>query len=90
LRSALSFVPLFFGQAKKSGKEEGGFWKGEGVLPRNDQELFPMDVIKLTQDMVAFNSSSSLSNAEVSDYIQRQLRRIGFQTELVTYDDRGV
>ena len=49
-----------------------------------------MDVIKLTQDMVAFNSSSSLSNAEVSDYIQRQLRRVGFQTELVTYDDHGV
>lgn len=49
-----------------------------------------MDVIKLTQDMVAFNSSSNLSNEGVSDYIQKQLRRIGFQTELIAYDDSGV
>ena len=49
-----------------------------------------MDLIKLTQDMVAFNSTSSLSNAPVSDYIQKQLRKIGFQTEQVAYDDNGV
>ena len=49
-----------------------------------------MDVLKLTRDMVGFNSVSALSNVEVSDYIQKQLRRTGFRTERVTYDENGV
>ena len=49
-----------------------------------------MDVLKLTRDMVGFNSVSALSNAEVSDYIQKQLRRTGFRIERVTYEENGV
>ena len=49
-----------------------------------------MDVVRLTRDLVRFNSSSALSNADISDCIRRQLGRMGFETELVTYEQEGV
>src|SRR5262245_46610707 len=46
-----------------------------------------MDALKLAQELVAFESTSSLSNVAVSDYVERTLRQLGFETERIEYDD---
>ena len=49
------------------------------------------DPVQVTKELIAFNSISANSNAAVSDYIQDQLDRVGFQVERITYqDDNGV
>ena len=50
-----------------------------------------MDALQYAQDLVAFESTSSLSNVPVSDYVQNVLERLGFSTERIEFDDsRGV
>ncbi len=50
-----------------------------------------MKALEYTKDLVAFESTSSLSNAPVSDYAEDTLKKLGFATERVEYDDaRGV
>ncbi|HUG94019.1 MAG TPA: M20 family metallopeptidase [Planctomycetaceae bacterium] len=50
-----------------------------------------MNALEYTRDLVRFESTSSLSNAGVSDYVEQQLRRLHFQVERLEYDDaRGV
>jgi acetylornithine deacetylase len=46
---------------------------------------------ELTRELVRRASPSRISNAEVSDYAEQQMRAIGFETERVEYaDDQGV
>lgn len=50
-----------------------------------------MDPLSLTKELVAFESTSNLTNVPVSDCVERMLRELGFETERVEYDDpRGV
>jgi acetylornithine deacetylase len=49
-----------------------------------------LDVLELTQALVAMESETHHSNAAVSDYIQSILEQIGFGVERITYDDGGV
>ena len=46
-----------------------------------------MDALKYAQDLVAFESTSSLSNLPVSDYVQDALERLDFSTERIEFDD---
>lgn len=46
-----------------------------------------MDALKYVQDLVAFDSVSSRSNAAVSDYVEDALRRLGFEIERIEYRD---
>ena len=46
-----------------------------------------MDSLHYTQELVAFESTSALSNVPVSDYAEQTLKRIGFATERIEYDD---
>lgn len=50
-----------------------------------------MDALHYTRELIRFESTSSLSNLAVSDYVEQQLQSLQFQTERVEYDDvRGV
>lgn len=50
-----------------------------------------MDALDYTRQLVAFESTSVLSNLEVSDYVEDTLKGLGFVTERLEYDDkRGV
>jgi acetylornithine deacetylase len=50
-----------------------------------------MEAIDYARDLIAFDSVSSSSNVPVSDYIEHQLRRLGFEIERLEYsDERGV
>lgn len=50
-----------------------------------------MDALQYARDLVAFESTSTLTNVPVSDYVERTLRSLGFETERIEYDDeRGV
>ena len=49
-----------------------------------------LDVVALTQELVAIESESQHSNAAVSDRIAAVMRAIGFQVERLAYDDNGV
>lgn len=46
-----------------------------------------MEALKYARDLVAFESTSHLSNAAVSDYVEEVLKRLDFVTERVEYDD---
>ena len=46
-----------------------------------------MDALKYTQDLVAYETPSAVSNVEVTDYAEDALRTIGFTTERVDYRD---
>ena len=48
-----------------------------------------MNVVALTRELVAFQSPSHESNAEVSHFIADRLRQVGFEMELVTYRDHA-
>lgn len=41
------------------------------------------------QDLVRFNSVSSLSNVEVTDYVESVLKQLGFEVERLEYDDEN-
>lgn len=49
-----------------------------------------LDVLALTQALVAMESETQHSNAAVSDAIQSVMAEIGFRVERITYDDNGV
>lgn len=46
-----------------------------------------MNALEYTSDLVAFGSISSLSNADVSDYVEKVLKRLDFDTERIEYTD---
>lgn len=46
-----------------------------------------METLDYARDLIAFDSISSESNVPVSDYVEHQLRRLGFETERLEYDD---
>jgi acetylornithine deacetylase len=48
-----------------------------------------MDALQYTQELVAFESTSVLSNVPVSDYVEETLRRLGFIVERIEYDDKN-
>ena len=50
-----------------------------------------MDALAYAKELVAFESPSYLSNVPVSDYVELALKRLGFTTERIKYDDaKGV
>jgi len=50
-----------------------------------------MNALEYTEELVAFESTSVLSNVPVSDYVEKTLRRLGFATERIDFDDaKGV
>lgn len=50
-----------------------------------------MTALDFAQRLVAFESTSALSNAPVSDYVEATLKELGFEIERLEYDDaRGV
>ncbi|MCB0073951.1 MAG: M20/M25/M40 family metallo-hydrolase [Caldilineaceae bacterium] len=53
-------------------------------------DVAALDVIPLTQELVAMESESQHSNAAVSDRIAAVMRAIGFEVERLAYDDNGV
>ena len=46
-----------------------------------------MDALRYARELVAFDSVSRRSNADVADYVARTLRSLDFETEHVEYDD---
>jgi acetylornithine deacetylase len=46
-----------------------------------------MNALEYTSDLVAFGSISSRSNADVSDYVEKVLKRLEFETERIEYTD---
>lgn len=46
-----------------------------------------MNALEYTKKLVSFESTSVLSNVAVTDFAEEQLRRIGFITERIEYDD---
>ena len=46
-----------------------------------------MNALKYTSDLVAFPSISSTSNADVSDYVEKVLKRLELDTERIEYSD---
>ncbi|MDA1015465.1 MAG: M20 family metallopeptidase [Planctomycetota bacterium] len=46
-----------------------------------------MDALQYLKDLVAFESTSVLSNKPVSDYVEDAMRKQGFTTERIEYDD---
>jgi acetylornithine deacetylase len=60
------------------------------IITEGDGLLSSLDVIQLTQDIVAIKSESQVSNAQVSDFLQETLARCGFEVERLEYlDDNG-
>lgn len=53
------------------------------------RERFLMDALDYVKDLVAFESTSVLSNVAVSDYAQDALRRLEFDTERLEYTDKN-
>ena len=50
-----------------------------------------MDALNYTKELVAFESTSNLSNLAVSDYVEAALKSLGFEIERLEYDDaKGV
>jgi acetylornithine deacetylase len=50
-----------------------------------------MDALRFTQNLVAFESPSRVSNVPVSDYVEDALQKLAFATERVEYEDaRGI
>ncbi|MFA6111743.1 MAG: M20/M25/M40 family metallo-hydrolase [Candidatus Latescibacterota bacterium] len=48
-----------------------------------------LDVVRLTQDLIAFPSVSQVSNAPVTRHLAALLGRLGFEAEEVAYADRA-
>ncbi|HVV99157.1 MAG TPA: M20 family metallopeptidase [Planctomycetaceae bacterium] len=46
-----------------------------------------MDALDYARELVSFDSTSRLSNLDVSDAVERFLRRLGFEVERIEYDD---
>jgi acetylornithine deacetylase len=46
-----------------------------------------MDALNCLKDMIAFESTSALSNAPVSDYVEKTLKSLDFATERVEFND---
>jgi acetylornithine deacetylase len=46
-----------------------------------------MDALSCLKDMIAFESTSALSNVPVSDYVETTLKSLDFATERVEFDD---
>jgi len=46
-----------------------------------------MDALNCLKDLIAFESTSALSNAPVSDYVEKTLKSLDFATERVEFDD---
>src|SRR5579863_2090063 len=46
-----------------------------------------MNALEYTSELVAFPSISSRSNRDVSDYVQKTLTKLGFETERIDYVD---
>ena len=46
-----------------------------------------MTALDYARDLIAFDSVSTLSNLAVTDYVQDALRRLGFETERLEYND---
>ena len=46
-----------------------------------------MNALKYAQDLIAFQSTSGLSNVPVIDYLEAALSRLGFVTERIAYND---
>jgi len=50
-----------------------------------------MNSLQYNQDLIAFESTSTFTNAPVSDYVQETLTKLDFETERIEYhDDNGV
>jgi acetylornithine deacetylase len=45
------------------------------------------DVLQLTKELVAIPSASNISNAEVSNFVEAQLKQIGFDVERLAYTE---
>ena len=61
-----------------------------GSLPY--QPVYPlifsaMDALDYARDLIAFDSISPVSNLAVTDYVEEKLRRLGFETERLEYND---
>jgi acetylornithine deacetylase len=56
------------------------------ILKHPPGDVF-MDALKYAADLVAFESTSVLSNVPVSDYVEGTLAELGFATERLEYDD---
>ena len=48
-----------------------------------------IDVVQLAQEIIAINSVSRWSNAEVSDFLEQKLRISGFEVERLSYTDEN-
>ena len=48
----------------------------------------PSDVVSLLLDLIRFDSVSSRTNRPVADFCRDRLERIGFECEVIDYDDR--
>ncbi len=46
-----------------------------------------MDALDYARDLIAFDSISPVSNCAVTDYVEEKLRRQGFETERLEYND---
>lgn len=46
-----------------------------------------MDALQYTKDLVCFESTSVLSNVPVTEYVEEKLKKLGFVTERIEYDD---
>lgn len=46
-----------------------------------------MDALQYAQDLIRFESTSSLSNVTISDYVQDALNRSSFSTERIEFED---
>ena len=47
----------------------------------------PLDVVKLTMDLVGYNSVSELTNVPVTRYVAKVLKSLGFKVEELRYTD---
>jgi len=47
-----------------------------------------LTALDYAKELVAFESTSSLSNIPVSDYVEQTLRNLGFETERLEFEDR--
>ena len=46
-----------------------------------------MDSLEYAQELIALDSTSSLSNLAIADYLEDRLEELGFRTERLEYDD---
>lgn len=46
-----------------------------------------MQAVDYAKDLIAFESTSRLSNVAVSDYVETTLKRLGFETERIEHND---